>query len=584
MWSELLSPTHHVPARSNPSTMRTALLWVSLGIAGCTAEITGPSELGGPSVGPGPGLDGGYAGTTGVQATSEGPSPRFIRQLTLNEYKRTVADLLYLTQPDTTRIPPDVALKGFTTNVAASFVSEGHLDAYVSVGMSLAERAAQEAFAKLVPCATKDDACAAQFIESFGLRAFRRPLEAEEKSRYLGFFQPSLTGGSFEQGVSLAIGAMLASPHFLFRSELGQDSGSGSFKLTPYEMASALSYLYWGTMPDDALLAAAARGDLAQKDAVEAQARRLLADPRGKAHVADFFFEWTESARAYVASKDLALYAGRLKDAADVDAVVNGMKAEEDAFVTHVVFDSTKKFGELFTANYTFVNDRLAGFYGLAAPGTGEAVSKVSINAASARGGLLTLGMFLFGHARADQSSPVQRGHLIRANFFCSEVPPPPPGVDANFGAGTPGTTGREQIQALTGSGQCASCHGLMNPIGFALEGFGSAAEERTLDHGQPIDTTGQLTGIAGLAETVAFNGARELATIIASSTQAQACLASSYHRYARGFVATADDTVAVQKLSEQFVQDNLDLPELFLRVALQDSFSLRRSVEVLSQ
>lgn len=569
--------------------MRAALLLVSLGIAGCTAEITGPSgTTGGPagtSTGPGGILGGGGSATTpDGQPLSEAPSPRLIRQLTLSEYSRTVADLLYLKEPDTTRIPPDVSLKGFTTNVAAAFVSETHLDAYVSVGISLAERAVQESFSQLVPCQTQDDACAAQFIEAFGLRAFRRPLAAEEKSRYLALFQSSLTGGDFKQGVSLVISAMLASPNFLFRSELGEDAGSGRFKLTPYETASALSYTYWGTMPDDTLLASASRGDLAMPAAVEAQVRRLLADPRGKAHVGDFFFEWTESARAYVASKDLGVYASRFKSDADVDAIVTAMKAEEDAFINHVVFDSTKKFGELFTADYTFANDRLAAYYGLSAPGTGDVPAKVAINAGSARGGLLTLGMFLFGHARTDQSSPVQRGHLIRSNIFCSEVPPPPPGVDATVKPGTPGKTGRAQIEALTGSGQCPSCHGLLNPVGFALEAFGSAAEERTSDNGEPIDTSGQLKSVAGLADSVAFAGAKELSAIIATSTQAQACLASSYHRYARGFAATGDDAVAVQRLSDQFVKENLDLPELFVRVALQDSFASRRSVEVLSQ
>jgi hypothetical protein len=450
--------------------------------------------------------------------------------------------------------------------------------------MALAERAVKESFSKLVPCATEDDACAAQFVDNFGLRAFRRPLAADEKSRYVALFQPSLTLGDFKQGVSLVISAMLASPNFLFRSELGEDAGNGRFELTPYETATALSYTYWGTLPDDALLASASRGELAKPAEVEAQVRRLLADPRGKAHIGDFFFEWTESARAYVASKDLDIYASRFKTDADVDAIVSAMKAEEDAFVNHVVFDSTKKFGELFTADYTFANDRLAAYYGLPAPGSGDVPAKVTINAGSARGGLLTLGMFLFGHARTDQSSPVQRGHLIRSNIFCSEVPPPPPGVDATVKPGAPGKTGRAQIEALTGSGQCASCHGLLNPVGFALEAFGSAAEERATDNGEAVDTSGQLKGVAGLADDVPFSGVKELSSIIATSTQAQACLASSYHRYTRGFAATGDDVGAVQSLGDQFVKENLDLPELFVRVALQKSFTSRRSVEVLQQ
>jgi hypothetical protein len=570
-------------------TMRTALFCASLVLAGCTGQIAGAATGSGgapaAAVDPGAvaGIGAGAPASGGIQPASEVPSPRFIRQLTLSEYNNTVSDLLYLKNPDTTRIPPDVPLKGFTTNVAAAFVSETHLDAYVAVGISLADRAIQESFQKLVPCQTQDTACAGQFVDSFGLRAFRRPLGADEKARYLGFFQPNLTGGDFKQGLSLVISAMLASPHFLFRSELGEDSGGGQFKLSPYEVAAALSYTYWGTTPDDALLASAARGDLAKPVEVEAQVRRLLADQRGRDHAGDFFFEWTESARAYVASKDLNAFPGRFKTSADVDAIVTAMKAEEDAFIGHVVFDSSRKFSELFSADYTFANDRLANYYGLPAPGTGDSTAKVPIGSTSARGGLLTLGMFLFGHARTDQSSPVQRGHMIRANFFCSDVPPPPPGVDATVKPGTPGKTGREQIEALTGAAPCSACHGLMNPVGFGLEAFGGAAEERTTDNGELVDTSGQLKGIPGLAD-VSFNGAKELSKLIANSPQAQACLASSYHRYARGFAATGDNAAAVANLSNEFVKDNLDLPELFLRVALQASFSQRRSVEDLEQ
>ncbi len=464
-------------------------------------------------------------------------------------------------------------------------MSEQHLDAYTAVGSALATRAVNEVYAKVVPCTTQDTACAGTFIDKFGLHAFRRPVTAEEKTRYLKNFDAPLSGGDFKAGVSLTIWSMLVSPHFLFRTELGDSINADNFVLNPYEVATALSYTYWGTMPDDTLFASAASGALSNKMEVDAQVRRLLLDPRGRAHIATFFAEWTESSRSYVATKDLATYPTLFKDAAAETAIVDAMRAEQDAFVTNVVFDSTKKYSELFTANYAFVNDRLATYYGLPIPGTGEKTTKVALKAGSPRGGILGLGMFLFGHARTNQSSPVQRGHTIRANMLGMDVPPPPVGVDATVKPGTPGKTGRAQIEFLTNSGSCPSCHGLMNPIGFALEGFGGAAEERTTDNGDPVDTSGEMKGFTTPSgATVTFNGARELSTVLSTNDQAKACLAANYFRYTRGFLPSGADIVAVDKLSQNYVTRDLDIPELFVGVALQDSFTTRRSVEVLNQ
>jgi len=265
--------------------------------------------------------------------------------------------------------------------------------------------------------------------------------------------------------------------------------------------------------------------------------------------------------------------------------IVDSMRAEEDAFVTNVAFDSTKKFSELFTANYTFADDALAAYYGLAPPGTGTTTAKVMIGASSARGGILTLGMFLIGHARTTESSPTQRGHQIRANILCRDVPPPPPGVIPVVPAGTPGATGRDQIEALTGTGVCATCHNLMNPVGFGLEGFDGAGQERTLDNGQPVDATGQLTGFTDdSGKTITFDGAKQLSAALATYPSAQSCFAANYYRYVRGFNPQGPDVGAVERLQQNFVQANQDLPELFVGVSLQDSFINRRTVEVLGQ
>jgi hypothetical protein len=514
----------------------------------------------------------------------ESPSPRLLRQLTLNEYRSTVTDLLQITNPDTTAIPPDVTIAGYTTNVTGTYVNQTYMDAYSSTGTALAARAVKEAYTTLVTCTTQDTACATTFVNAFGLRAFRRPLVADETARYLKLFDTSVTGGDFKVGVGLVLQAMLVSPNFLFRSELGTDGGQGTFSLTQYELASALSYTYWGTMPDSALFTAASTGALANKTEIETQARRLLADPRGRARIASFFYEWLESPRAYIAAKDMGTYPDLYKGATGLSGIVDAMRAEEDAFITNVVFDSTKKFSELFTADYTFANDTLAGFYGLTAPGTGSVPAKVSLGAGSPRGGLLTMGMFLLGHARTNESSPTQRGHMIRANILCTDIPPPPPNVNTAISQGAPGATARQQILALTSTGICVTCHSLQDPIGFGLEGFGGDAMPRTMDNGGVVDSSGQINGLPGTTAPIMFNGVKELSTFIATNDIARKCLATNYYRYARGFAPLATDLPASDKLGQAFVDNDQDIPELFVQVALQDSFTTRRSAETLTQ
>lgn len=565
-------------------------LSVVLLATGCTGRISAAGAGPGGSASPGPGsgaasgVGGGAGGATSLANPVESPSPRLLRQLTVLEYQNTTADLLHLANIDTSAIPPDVAVDGFTTNVTASFVSDTSMDAYNSTAGTLGDRAVAESLAALVPCTTQDMTCAATFVDAFGLRAFRRPLSADEHTRTLGLFDASLTGGDFKTGVALVIKSMLVSPYFLFRSELGTDMGNGTFKLTPYETATALAYTYWGTMPDAALFASAQSGALANKTEIETQARRLLADPRGRTRVASFFYEWMDSPRAYDTTKDMGTYPDFFATPGGSAALVDAMRAEEDAFVANVVFDSTKKFDELFSANYVYVNDLLAKYYGLQPPGA-TTTQKVMLPAGAARGGLLTLGMFLVGHARTNESSPTQRGHMIRANILCSDVPPPPPNVNATFSPGTPGVTAREQIEALTGSGVCVTCHTLMNPIGFGLEDFGGDGVERATDNGEKVDTTGVINGFQSASGApLTFDGPRQLSAILAASDDAKKCFATNYHRYTRGYLASGVDQGAVDKLSQAFVSQNLDLPELFVQVALQDSFVLRRSAEVVAR
>jgi hypothetical protein len=190
--------------------------------------------------------------------------------------------------------------------------------------------------------------------------------------------------------------------------------------------------------------------------------------------------------------------------------------------------------------------------------------------------------MFLFGHARTTASSPTQRGHMIRANLLCEDIPPPPPNVDTAIAPAMPGNTTRQQILAVTANGVCPSCHTLQDPIGFGLEGFDGAGVGRTLDNGEMVDTSGTINGILGPAgEKLDFNGSRELSQVVAKNPKARGCFTTNYYRFARGFDAKGVDTCAVNRLTNDLVTSDVDLPELFVRLTQQDSFTKRRTAEV---
>ena len=209
--------------------------------------------------------------------TEETPGPRRLRLLTRSEYASAAADLLFIPRPSVDNLPVESVVDGFDNNAGAAVVTNRHLDEFLSTSEKLAVQAMGASKVRLAPCAPAAG-CDRTFVQSFGQRAFRRPLAADEVTRYLALFAPSVTGGSFDKGMELVMRAMLSSPYFLYRSEMGERAPDGSYKLSPYEVATALSFFLWGTTPDDQLLEAARSGALARPDGFEAAARRLIED------------------------------------------------------------------------------------------------------------------------------------------------------------------------------------------------------------------------------------------------------------------------------------------------------------------
>jgi hypothetical protein len=532
----------------------------------------GPSGSGGGNGGPMVPPSASAPTTTGAIPDNctgdEVPAPRRLRLLTRVEYANTVADLLGIPVPTVDNLPVESVVDGFDNNAVAQVVDGRHMDEYLATGERLATAALMTSKAKLMTCQPTTPGCDRTVVTALGRRAFRRPLTEAEITRYLPLFSAPVTGGNFDKGLELTIRALLASPNFLYRSEVGEKAPDGSFKLTGYEVATALSYFLWSTTPDEALLQAAATGQLDKPEGVDLQAKRLLADPRSRPAVANFFREWLGTTGFQFTNKDAAVYP------TFNDRVRNAMIAEADAFANYVTFEGGGTFKDLFSADYVFANDVLSTFYGLP-PLTGPELRKVP--AGPARGGLLTLGAVVGMHAHSNESSPVRRGVFVRQRLLCQTLPPPPanlnivpPGLDATL-------TTRARFKKHSSDPQCAACHQFIDPLGFGFERYDGVGAYRDKEAGMAIDASGDVRGMEALtADTSApFDGPLQLAGLVAASPNAQACLPRQLFRYARGG-ETASDACAVKKLQGLFSGGSQNIRQLLIEAVKQKSFLSR--------
>lgn len=484
-----------------------------------------------------------------------------LRLLTREEYAATVADLLSVEKPLVDELPVEPHVAGYDNNASASVVTSRHLDAY----LALADKLVRPAIAKLKPsCDLATPACRTTFVATLGRRAFRRPLRDEERTRFEGMFGAELSPNA-DEGIALVATAMLVSPSFLYRSELGVANGDGTFTLTPFELATALSYTFLGVAPDNRLLDLAASGKLEP----EAEARALLADPRSRAQVGRFFNQWLDASALLSANKDKAIYP------AFTDPVRVGLAAEQNAFVSHVVFDSSHAFTELFTADYVFANDAVAGFYGLPLPG---ALKKIP--AGEQRGGILMLGSVLASQAHANESSPIRRGRFVRERLLCQELTPPPPSADTTPPGLDATLTTRERFAKHTSNAACKSCHQFIDGVGFAFERYDGVGAYRSTENGKPIDSSGEIKGResfeSGTSEL--FDGPKGLSALLAKSESAPRCFATQWFRFSRGLKETGAEMCTARALGNKFLEKGQDIRELMVAVVTQRSFLVRRA------
>jgi len=489
-----------------------------------------------------------------------------MRRLTSREYDNAVADLLGDTTHPATEFPPDNRVGFFDNTASVQTVPVLLAEKYLQTAVELAEGISS--LQTLVGCSLDGadaSSCVRQFIERFGRRAYRRPLTPDEVTGLLAIFTSTSAQADAETGVRGVVAAILTSPHFLFRPELGAAPASiaNAKQLTPFELASRLAGLLWSSIPDEPLLDAAAQGQLTTHEQLAAQAQRLLADPRARPAMTAFYEQWLGAQLLDTTTKDASLYP-------EFDEPLRGsMQQESKRFIEHVLWEGDGRVATLFTAPFSFVDARLAKLYGVQGPADDGTFLRVSL-AEAQRAGFLTQAGFLTALASPTESSPFKRGAWVRRRLLCQDLPDPPDDVP-ELPEPQPGVSLRERASTHSSAPACSGCHQLIDGLGFGLEQYDALGRFRSMEQGKAIDSSGTVTSTED--SDGPFVGGVELATRLSSSKQAQRCVATQWLRYALARREGDDDACALAALQDGFLASGGDLKQLPVQLTQTDAF-----------
>ncbi|HYW70951.1 MAG TPA: DUF1592 domain-containing protein, partial [Pyrinomonadaceae bacterium] len=414
-----------------------------------------------------------------------------------------------------------------------------------------------------------ENGCARVIVAHLARRAYRRPVTPKEVAQLTDLIaEVQRDGGTFGEGLATAIQAMLMSPHFLFRIErtpATQLTGASARPLSQYELASRLSYFLWSSMPDDALFAAAERGQLAQPRALEAQVRRMLLDPKAHALVENFGGQWLQVRKLESVKPDRKRFP-------EFDEYLRlSMRRETEMFFESII-EEDRSILDFIDANYTYLNERLARFYNV--PNVqGPQFRKVMFGPDAHRGGLLGQASVLTVSSYANRTSPVLRGKWVLENLVGAPPPPPPPDVP-NLDEAKIGSTMsmREQLEQHRQNPVCASCHTRMDPLGFGLENFDAIGAWRTQEGKFSINASGILP------DGRSFEGPQGLEAVLKAQPDAfTECLTRKLLIYALGRGLEPQDDPAVKKIVKNVARDSYRWSSLILEIVKSEPFQDRR-------
>ena len=561
---------------------------------GTTATGGRPAGSGGATGGSGTGGTGGTSGSGGARPTTTidvdslasacipgtinpGRSP--LRRLSRYEYDNSVRDLVSLAASPSTgapfsmTFPPEISSGGVSNDADEQSIFDQLVMAY----MIAVEEIALAVVSKLDVLALVCDpstsgamACAMSFIGVFGKKAFRRSLAPDELARYQDLFADGSADGTYEAGITSVIAAMLQSPYFLYRVELGRPEAKGpAVPLTSYELATKLAYFLWGSLPDAALFAAADTDQLTTPAALQVQVQRMVGDPRARDAALQFHREWLGLDDVLLVSKDMPSFPDWSPQ------VAADLMTESETFADRIFWDDGN-LKTLFSAPFSYLNGNLAKFYGVSSPADPATFVRVGLDRTQ-RAGILTQGAFLANLASQRQTSPSQRGIFVQQRLLCRQVPPEPPSLPVVISDPPPGTSTRQRLEMVTASQPCSPCHRLFDPIGFGFENFDAVGRWRTTDGDFPVDASGEIVSAIDPSTNGPFNGPVELMQKLATSADVRACVVSKWFRWSSGRAETLpDDACSLLTINKQFQNAKYDMRAILPAIVTTDAFRYR--------
>ncbi len=544
-----------------------------------------PLALGAVALGLAVGCSTGDAASPDVPPSQVGPVP--LRRLSDREILNAVHDLFPSVPASVVAalpaLPPDVPVAGFDNAAEGQVPSDVGIARYESLANAYAADLTQDSdhVASLVGCRweTPDAAaaCAGKFVDTTGRRVFRRPLASDERGRLLAHFAEWQAAVDFEGAVRLTLSALLQSPQFLYRAEPIARSPEAWGKLVPvepYALASRLSFFLWESAPDDALLDAAARGELGSEAGLRAEADRMLADDRASRLRWSFHRQWLGLDRILLAEHEVRT--------PDVDpswseATATSALDESRRFVEGTLAHGGT-FRDLLTSRHAWVNGEMARVYGVAPPE--DPASWTEIDLPEERAGLLTRTAFLAGFSHRAATSPPVRGNGIELRLLCQLPVSPPANADLSQPKASPDQgpqTNRMLFEERTKPAQCQACHAALNGFGFGLEGYNAAGHVQTTESGLTIDTSGEIHGtdVDG-----PFQGGVDLSEKLSRSEVVHRCATSQMVRYALGRAPVEEEVTTLTELARNFQGSGGDEGALVRAIVTSPTFRFRRVEE----
>jgi hypothetical protein len=545
---------------------------------GCGGTIEPPDPADTPG-GDGDGLSGDGDGSAGNGGDGDGdgdgdrddPSAPYVasdsvaRRLSRAELDNVLRDLLGDRASAASDLLPEDPFSPYDNDYTGQVASAALIDSLSELADDVAARVAGDASlrARVLPCTPSgpnDMACFSQAAAQLTRRAFRRTLTDDELAPYLELLDYATEDNpdvphDFNTAVDLLVRAVLMDPELLYRIEVGEPTSDPRvFALTGPEIATRMSFLAWGSVPTTALLAQGESGELAAAESRSAIFASMLEDPRARDQLHRFHAMWL-GYRVIPHSPELA----------------GAFNAETTALLDRVIFDEPQSYLTLFTFDETFIDDVLAEHYGLPLPGDEQWVSYGD----SGRAGLLSHGALLSAFGKFTDTSPTQRGIMVRTRLLCEPLIPPPPDVMADQPPGDPDAVCKwDRYSQHRASSACASCHSQTDPIGFGLENYDLSGRYREHDDGLPectIDAAGSLPPYGS------FSGPAELGAMLVDSDRVPRCVTSQLFQFAVGRPTRGNEAQAIDALAADFTAGGARLADILQAFVTSDAFALRK-------